>query len=1188
MPSLEKEIEVLTRRVGPWVLANRERLEQGRYGEATILFADLAGFTSLTEIVSTPEELVDIINLYANEIVTFSQQLGGHLESWAGDAGIIRTNPFNAVLLARHVDDLIQKNPLVQTVQGEAEISFHSGIGTGEVFEAVVGTQRRKYVVIGDAVDRADKAGDYWQRGQTLLDQQTLERLGEAVIISATSGGYCLLEGIRDEIIIPATFPPLALSGDPQENYRFLRSFFPVSLPKYGTGRFGNVTNVFMDFPFLGELFRRRTPTQELKQILDYFFDGMVQIVEGKYGGVVDKLKERYSLLTFGSQRVHGDDEYRGCFAVNEVKKFALMLCQKLGIDVLIPAGISTGRCYNGLVAGTSTSMGDPVNVAARILKEARKTGKTLIDVRTVKRLGEGVRVREGGRLRLEGKERFKGKSVETEFYELEGVVERERKHLLPLYGRDKELQRVKELISEVKSGRGIYLGIKGEAGMGKSRFLVEVNNLLEEEFEVYTANCSLYDQTNSFQPFRSLLEQIVRIERENSVEEVRRKLENYFSPEKARLMVPLMAEFLGYGRMDSILGEKEKTRKLREGIKEIVTAGESRKTIIVSDAHWADKETKELLDYLRRETEGVFLVADYRPGAGITPSEEIELGRLGEEGLLAMLSDLLQRKGLRRELEPTQQQYFLRKSKGNPLFLQEIVKKVEVREGKIYSDLEKLGIPETVEALIGAEIDELGEEERRALEVLSVLGDYVDSRIAEGILGERIEYVENLVQQGWVHKDTSGAYIDFFFHHSLFQEVAYDKIRERDKKILHGKAAKAYEKFFPECKVPLLLSRLARHYCHSNLDEGEIVEIKEGPVIVEINFNLARAIEYTHRFNDLGASVSWKNKSEGYQDLEAALKKMKIPRGSPLAATREYLRGKLHLDAYQLLINAGENKSAKEELDSLQEIVETAADPNNKGMKFLRGRFLHAQAGIKYAGQQFAEALGYEEEAEQIMNEVGSVISKGHVQLYQAIIYITLAGLPYINPKQSDEYLRQAVCCLERAEESFAEENRSEEEREELSRKKGRGERLRYSGVIAKLRRDYSSAVELYREAEALYERNGFMFELIMVNNDLADLYIEQILQGVVPSSERLEFAGKIEKYSRTALEKATMVDNKQQIAFAAFNLGAAYVLRGEREGAEKNFGIALSLIYEIDSSSPYLEMMWDQRKKIYSSIKK
>ena len=72
-------------------------------------------------------------------------------------------------------------------------------------------------------------------------------------------------------------------------------------------------------------------------------------------------------------------------------------------------------------------------------------------------------------------KEKFKGKSSETEVYVLEGILERERIHGLPLYGRDIELQKINNIINSSEEGNPNFLGIKGEAGVGKSRLMNEI-----------------------------------------------------------------------------------------------------------------------------------------------------------------------------------------------------------------------------------------------------------------------------------------------------------------------------------------------------------------------------------------------------------------------------------------------------------------------------------------------------------------------------------------------------------------------------------------------------------------------------------------------------------------------------------------------------------------------------------------
>ena len=152
MPNLDNLVEIADR-VGRRLIESRKQLEEGIIQEVTVLYADIAGFTSLTEKLDNPDRLAKHINVYANPIADHVKALDAHLESWAGDAGIIVTKPFEAVILAHMIEELVQKHSLINIEKKRIKMGMHSGIGTGKVFEAVIGNKRRKYIIVGDAID---------------------------------------------------------------------------------------------------------------------------------------------------------------------------------------------------------------------------------------------------------------------------------------------------------------------------------------------------------------------------------------------------------------------------------------------------------------------------------------------------------------------------------------------------------------------------------------------------------------------------------------------------------------------------------------------------------------------------------------------------------------------------------------------------------------------------------------------------------------------------------------------------------------------------------------------------------------------------------------------------------------------------------------------------------------------------
>src|ERR687883_409186 len=121
------------------------------------------------------------------------------------------------------------------------------------------------------------------------------------------------------------------------------------------------------------------------------------------------------------------------------------------------------------------TAMGDTTNVAAR-LQSAAEPGSVLISADTyhlVKQLFE---------LRPRGGAMVKGKSAPIVTYEVlsprvvPGKVRGLEGLTSPLVGRAAEFKLVNDKLNEVREGRGAFVAVIGEAGLGKSRLLAEIS----------------------------------------------------------------------------------------------------------------------------------------------------------------------------------------------------------------------------------------------------------------------------------------------------------------------------------------------------------------------------------------------------------------------------------------------------------------------------------------------------------------------------------------------------------------------------------------------------------------------------------------------------------------------------------------------------------------------------------------
>ncbi len=163
----------------------------GKKANVTVLFADIRGFTSMSEKMSA-EDVSVILNEYFSEIEPIITKYNGVINKFIGDAVMAIfgepiqdiNHPQNAVKCAcemlKKVDQLQEK----WLFEGKPKIEIGIGINTGEAFVGNIGSEKRlEYTVIGDMVNLASRIESYNKVYKTnmLISSSTYSYVSEIV-----------------------------------------------------------------------------------------------------------------------------------------------------------------------------------------------------------------------------------------------------------------------------------------------------------------------------------------------------------------------------------------------------------------------------------------------------------------------------------------------------------------------------------------------------------------------------------------------------------------------------------------------------------------------------------------------------------------------------------------------------------------------------------------------------------------------------------------------------------------------------------------------------------------------------------------------------------------------------------------------------------------------------------------------
>jgi tetratricopeptide (TPR) repeat protein len=411
---------------------------------------------------------------------------------------------------------------------------------------------------------------------------------------------------------------------------------------------------------------------------------------------------------------------------------------------------------------------------------------------------------------------------------------------LTPCVGRDRELTTLLDLFQQAKAGHGQVVSITGEACIGKSRLVLECRRALAAAGEPVTwleGQCLSFGQAMPFLPVVDQLRTTFGIAEADGEPEIIAKVED-----RMRRMggidahIPAIRYLLAVDPGDEALTAMEpvaRRKQLVDAVLALSLRGAQLQPLVLvyEDLHWIDTSTEALLGTLLDAIAGVplLLLLTYR--VGYTPPfgsrsfhTTLTLQSLSAVDTVAMASHILGTAPFPAALQPV----LLEKADGVPLFVEEVVQTLlDVgalrRDNGSYHVVQELAVarvPDTVQGIIMARLDRLGEASKRTVQLASVIGRQflvrLLARIAdltqplEGVLAE-LQALELIFRQGLLPEP---AYV---FKHVLIQDVAYNSLLLRQRRALHRAVGVAMEDLYPK-RLAEHYDELAHHFTHGEV----------------------------------------------------------------------------------------------------------------------------------------------------------------------------------------------------------------------------------------------------------------------------------------------------------------------------------------------------------------------------------
>ncbi len=759
----------------------------------------------------------------------------------------------------------------------------------------------------------------------------------------------------------------------------------PDPLPRQEAER-RHLTILFCDLVGSTALSERLDP-EDLREVIGRFQDACAGVIKD-FGGYVARLMGDGMLVYFGYPQAQEDAPERAVRAGLGIVERVASLKAPDGVKLEVRVGVATGLVVVGDLVGEDAAseravVGETPNLAAR-LQGLAAPNTVVVAPLTEKPLRGLFAFEDLGEHRLKGLTEpvrayraLHAAATESRFEAYRGAS------LTPLVGRTEEITFLAERWSRARDGDGQVVTLSGEAGIGKSRILEAVRELVSsQDGAAIHFQCSPHHQSTALYPFTDYLSREVEPRSGGGAAAMLDGLEELAlsSGQDESEAAALFAQLLALPTQDRYPTVDEDAQQLRNrtllALADHVTglAGQNPLLVVFEDVHWIDPTSCDLLGVLidRAERANLLILITFRP------EFSSPWGAMGIVGNLT-LNRLTQRQSAEIALKvsrgialpPEVVDHIVARTDGVPLFVEEMTKSIldsgllrETEAGfELQGPISEFTVPETLQDSLMARLDRMAPVKEIA-QIGAVIGREFGhqlisrvSRMADEELRAAIDALmqaELVFRRGWPPNEV------YVFKHALVQDAAYESLLKEKRRTLHASVARVLEGDFPEiCETEP--ETVALHYAAAGQNEAAGVywekagrRAAERSAHVEATEHFRMAVETSSdivkedraKFFELNmawaASLRVLGRTEDTLDVLARIQTLAQ---SPLEKTRvHHLRGNIYF------LKGDANRNVSEQELALSYAREAGSDDNEvhalSGLadaEYMRGRMVTA-----------------------------------------------------------------------------------------------------------------------------------------------------------------------------------------------------------------------------------------------------
>ncbi|HLW11078.1 MAG TPA: adenylate/guanylate cyclase domain-containing protein, partial [Casimicrobiaceae bacterium] len=772
-------------------------LRQAWSAEGTAVFADVSGFTKLSEALAQKgregaEQITETIEHVFGVLLGVAYERGGTLLKFGGDALLLwfqgEHHMVHACGAAARIRDVLRDVGTIALPDVTITLRISQGVHTGRFEFFAVGTSHRELLPVGPGWSRLAAAEASAGADQIVLSAETAasipaEYLGEAL----ETGRMLLREPAEHAEKVPLVPRPKLAT---ETLARCLSTAIRAQVLAGGGGsEHRPVAIAFIKFSGTDKLIAEQGVDEAAAALHTIVSTVQAACDEQDVAFLASDVDADGGklILTAGAPKATGNDEERMLLALRKIVSTELPLPIRIGAHRGAVFAGDIGPAYRR----TYTVMGDAVNLTARLMAKA-DVGSIYATADLLDRSDTHFET-----VRLEPFN-VKGKTAPVQAFSVGAAKGSKTRHVslqkLPLTGRNAELGVIRKAFVSARGGAGRLIDVVGEAGMGKSRLLEALRDAATG-FRKIEATCEAYTASTPYAVWRELLRELMEFGRDDPDSAVVERVRGDLEAKAPELMpwLPLIATTLGIEidptpEMD-MLAESNQRAKLHESLVRFLDVIFPKSCLVeIENAHHMDEASAELLSHVAGDLglrPWLFAVARRASATGFRTADaptivRVELKPLAAQDALRMAQLAAQQNPLPAHVL----EVVATRSGGNPQFLRDLLR-TAIQSGGT-ADL-----PDSAEAAAMAQIDGLAPEDRALVRRAAVFGLTFHPRMLEWFTDEGEgppPQPDTWNRLRELFDEESDGYLRF--RRSLLRDAAYEGLPYKLRRKLHGAVA--------------------------------------------------------------------------------------------------------------------------------------------------------------------------------------------------------------------------------------------------------------------------------------------------------------------------------------------------------------------------------------------------------------